>query len=66
VAWQKAVQLVTDIYRLTLGFPKEEVFGLTSQLRKAAVSIPCNIAEGQGRYPLSTIQWQPAAIHRSL
>ncbi|MFZ3266382.1 MAG: four helix bundle protein [Terriglobales bacterium] len=49
VAWQKSMDLVTAIYRATVGFPKEEQFGLTSQLRRAAVSIPSNIAEGQGR-----------------
>ena len=49
VVWQKAMDLVTDTYRATRGFPKEELFGLTSQARRAAVSIPCNIAEGQGR-----------------
>jgi four helix bundle protein len=49
VAWQKAMDLVTATYRATAGFPKEEQFGLTSQLRRAAVSIPSNIAEGQGR-----------------
>jgi four helix bundle protein len=49
VAWQKAMDLVTATYRFTAGFPKEEQFGLTSQLRRAAVSIPSNIAEGQGR-----------------
>jgi four helix bundle protein len=49
VAWQKAIELVTFVYRLTAGFPKEELYGLTSQLRRAAVSIPSNIAEGQGR-----------------
>src|SRR5258706_7569758 len=49
VAWQKSMDLVTATYRATAAFPKEELFGLTSQLRRAAVSIPSNIAEGQGR-----------------
>ena len=49
IGWQKAMDLVTEIYRLTKKFPKEEIFGLTGQLRSAAVSIPSNIAEGQGR-----------------
>lgn len=49
VAWQKAMELVTEVYRCTDGFPKEEIYGLTSQIRRAAVSIPANIAEGQGR-----------------
>ena len=47
--WQKAMNLVEDIYRLTRTFPKEEQFGLVSQMRRAAVSIPSNIAEGYGR-----------------
>jgi four helix bundle protein len=47
--WQKAMDLVQMIYIATKKFPTEERFGLTSQLRRAAVSIPSNIAEGQGR-----------------
>ena len=49
VAWQKAMVLVTASYRATAGFPKDELLGLTSQLRRAAVSIPSNLAESQGR-----------------
>ncbi len=49
VVWQKAVALTFQIYQITKGFPREEVYGLTSQIRRAAVSIPSNIAEGQGR-----------------
>jgi four helix bundle protein len=49
VAWNKAMELVTEIYRVTKKFPQEELFGLMSQLRRAAVSIPSNIAEGRGR-----------------
>jgi four helix bundle protein len=49
VVWQKAMTLVTDTYRATSKFPKDEQFGLTSQLRRCSVSIPSNIAEGQGR-----------------
>ena len=49
-AWNNAVRLVVDIYKATESFPKEERYGLTSQIRRAAVSIPANIAEGAGRY----------------
>lgn len=47
--WQKAYQLCLDIYKITKEFPKEERYGLTSQIRRAAVSVPSNIAEGYGR-----------------
>jgi four helix bundle protein len=47
--WQRAMQLTVAIYRLTQGFPREEIHGLSSQIRREAVSIPSNIAEGQGR-----------------
>ncbi|HQU42741.1 MAG: hypothetical protein B7Z73_02925 [Planctomycetia bacterium 21-64-5] len=49
VVWQKAMDPVVLVYELTSHFPSHEMFGLTSQLRKAAVSIPSNIAEGQAR-----------------
>lgn len=49
IVWQKAMELVTEIYRLTRAFPRDELYGLTSQIRRAAVSIPSNIAEGQAR-----------------
>ena len=48
VVWQKAMSLVEDIYRLTCNFPSAERYGLTSQIQRAAVSIPSNIAEGYG------------------
>jgi four helix bundle protein len=46
--WQNAMDLVESVYSETQGFPKEELYGLTSQMRRAAVSIPSNIAEGKG------------------
>jgi len=47
--WQSAMDSVVSVYHETQGFPKDEVYGLTSQMRRAAVSIPSNIAEGKGR-----------------
>ena len=47
--WQKAMELVMEVYKATKMFPREEIFGLTSQMRRAVVSIPSNIAEGYGR-----------------
>jgi four helix bundle protein len=48
-AWKKSFDLVIELYRVTRQFPAEEKFGLTSQIRRAAVSVPANIAEGAGR-----------------
>ena len=49
IVWQKAMDYVVGVYHLSAGFPKQETYGLTNQLRRAAVSIPSNIAEGHGR-----------------
>lgn len=49
IVWQKAMKLVTDIYTATKSFPPDELYALTNQVRRSAVSIPSNIAEGYGR-----------------
>src|SRR5215468_8110762 len=49
IVWQKAIDLTVCVYELTRSFPKTELYGLTSQIRRASVSIACNIAEGRGR-----------------
>jgi len=46
--WQEAMQLTAEVYRGTVGFPRHELYGLSSQMRRAAVSVPSNIAEGKG------------------
>jgi four helix bundle protein len=56
-AWIKCRQLVKEVYNVTMSFPKEELYGLTSQMRRCAVSIPSNIAEGYGR------QYKKETIH---
>ncbi|HEU5400461.1 MAG TPA: four helix bundle protein [Terriglobales bacterium] len=50
VVWQKSMELVSEVYRVTGKFPRTEIYGITSQMRRAAVSIPSNLAEGQARY----------------
>lgn len=49
IIWQRAIQLCVAVYQVTRCFPREEIYGLTNQLRRAGVSIPSNIAEGYGR-----------------
>jgi four helix bundle protein len=61
VVWKKSMSLVLDIYRNTQAFPKVETYGLVSQLRRAAVSVPSNIADGQAR--LSTIEFKQSLGH---
>jgi len=57
VVWQKSMALVTEVYRASQEFPKEELFGLTSQTRRAAVSVPSNIAEGHARTSKKEFQY---------
>jgi four helix bundle protein len=64
--WQKAMTLVERSYRLTEGFPRSEEFGLRAQIRRAAVSIPSNIAEGQGRSSTGEYVHHLAIAHGSL
>ncbi len=49
IVWQKSMQMTVVVYRLTREFPRDELYGLTSQMRRSAVSVPSNIAEGHGR-----------------
>ena len=63
VAWTKGMDLVEKIYQLTKSFPREELYGLTSQLRRAAISVPSNIAEGAaGRSPIQFKNYLSVAL----
>src|SRR5258708_1498266 len=64
--WQTAMGLVAQIYRVTKIFPKDELYSLTSQLRRAAVSVPSNIAEGQGRDSTKEFLHHLSIAHGSL
>ena len=64
--WQKSIELVTEIYRVTRPFPKDELFGLSSQMRRAAVSVPSNIAEGKGRHSIKELIQFPYKARGSL
>ena len=55
LVWQRAMELVKEIYRVTKSFPKEEVYGLTAQIRRAAIAVSSNIAEGKGRYSTADV-----------
>ena len=47
--WNESIKLVTEVYKITKSYPKEEIYGLTSQIRRAAISVPSNVAEGAAR-----------------
>lgn len=64
--WQKAMDLVVEIYRRTASFPSHERYGLTAQLRRAAVSVPSNIAEGRGRSGLNVFLYHLSVATGSL
>ena len=66
IAWQKGMRLVNAVYRITASWPSEERFGLTSQVRRAAVSIPANVAEGQGRLGRAELKHHLSIAHGSL
>ena len=55
IVWQKAMDLVVEVYNLVKKLPKEEQFALSDQMRRAVISIPSNIAEGRGRYSIKRI-----------
>jgi four helix bundle protein len=66
IAWQKAMDLAEAVYRATENLPRQELYGLTSQLRRAAVSVPSNIAEGQGRSSTAEFVHRLSIAHGSL
>ena len=66
IAWQKAMDLAEAVYAATSQFPREEVYGLSAQMRKCAVSIPSNIAEGQGRRTTGEFLQHLSIAHGSL
>jgi len=57
IAWQKAMDFVMDVYRTSKAFPRDELYGLSSQLRRSAVGVPTNIAEGQARFSASEFHY---------
>ncbi len=66
LAWQKAMDLAEQVYSATRDWPKEELYGLTNQVRRAVVSVPANIAEGQGRTGSNELLHHLSIAHGSL
>ncbi len=66
IAWQRAMDFVESVYRATRSFPKDELYGLTSQIRRSSVSVPSNIAEGQGRRAKAEFHHRLSIAHGSL
>jgi len=66
IAWQKAMELVEAVYKMTKAFPKEELYGLTSQLRRSVVSVPSNLAEGHSRSGSREFMHRVSIAHGSL
>ena len=66
IAWQRAIDLVEAVYRVTRDWPRDEQFGLTQQVRRAAVSVPANIAEGRGRTSAKEFAHHLSIAHGSL
>ena len=64
VVWQKSMGLVTEVYEISKKFPKDELYGLTSQIRRCAISLPSNIAEGYGRNSTNDLYSFPAHCKR--
>jgi four helix bundle protein len=66
IAWQKGIDLVSHVYEATRNWPREELYGLVSQIRRAAVSVPSNVAEGQGRFTTNEFVHFLGMAHGSL
>ena len=66
VTWQRAMDFTVDVYAATSAFPREEIYGLTSQLRRSTMSIPSNIAEGEGRGSPGDFKRSLSIAHGSL
>ena len=66
IVWQRAMELTIECYRVATVFPREELYGLASQLRRASISVPANIAEGHGRFSHGELRRSLTIAHGSL